>query len=112
MPQLAVELLLGLITDTASVEQHEMGLRQLLGQLIVRLLEQASDTLRVVFVHLATIGHDRQLFRGHVDNSSVMSPAMSTPCWCKKACCSSSRSSTAAPPRSSPVPRACGHPGR
>src|SRR5919197_2064586 len=112
MPQLAVKLLLGLIAYAAGVEQHQMGLRQILGQLIVRLLEEAGDALRVVFVHLATVGHDRQLFRGHVHNSSVMSPAVSTPCWRKKACWSSSRSSTAAPRRSSPATRAGGSPGR
>src|SRR5262247_637739 len=112
MSQLTVKLLLGLIAYAAGVEQYQMRLRDILGQLIVRLLEQASDALRVVFVHLATVRYDRQLFRGHVDSSSVMSPAVSTPCWCKKACCSSSRSSTAAPRRSSPATRAGGNPGR
>src|SRR4030095_15816110 len=112
MPQLTVKLLLGLLTYAAGVEQYQMRLRDILSQLIVRLLEQASDALRVVFVHLATVRHNRQLFRGHVDNSSVMSPAVSTPCWRKKACWSSSRSSTAAPRRSSPATRAGGKPGR
>src|SRR5712691_11013789 len=112
MPQLTVKFLLGLIAYAAGVEQYQMGLRDILGQLIVCLLEQASDALRVVFVHLATVRHDRQLFRGHVDNSSVMSPEVSTPCWRKKACWSSSRSSTAAPRRSSPATRAGGSPGR
>src|SRR4029453_13108068 len=105
-------LLLGLIAYAAGIEQHQMRLCDILGQLIVRLLEQASDALRVVFVHLATICHDRQLFRGHVNNSSVISPAVSTPCWRKKACWSSSRSSIAAPRRSSPATRAGGNPGR
>src|SRR5215510_7918627 len=112
MPQLTVKLLLGLLAYAAGIEQHQMGLRQILSQLIIRLLEQASDALRVVFVHLATVCYDRQLLRGHVDNSSVMSPAVSTPCWRKKACWSSSRSSTAAPRRSSPATRAGGSPGR
>src|SRR4030095_4584601 len=112
MPQLTVKLLLGLLTYAAGVEQYQMRLRDILSQLIVRLLEQASDALRVVFVHLATVRHDRQLFRGHVDNSSVISPAVSTPCWRKKACWSSSRASTAAPRRSSPATRAGGNPGR
>src|SRR4029434_1566552 len=112
MPQLTVKLLLGLLAYAAGIEQHQMGLRHILGQLIVRLLEQASDALRVVFVHLATVRYDRQLLRGHVDNSSVMSPAVSTPCWRKKACWSSSRSSIAAPRRSSPATRAGGNPGR
>src|SRR5919197_1306697 len=112
MPHLAVKFLLGLLAYAAGVEQHQMGLRQILGQLVVRLLEQAGDALRVVFVHLATVRHDRQLFRGHVGNSSVIPPAVSTPCWRKKACCSSSRSSMAAPRRSSPTTRAGGSPGR
>src|SRR5262245_20017614 len=112
MPQLAVKLLLGLIAYAAGVEQYQMRLRDILGQLIVRLLKQASDALRVVFVHLATVRHDRQLFHGHVDNSSVMSAAVNTPCWRNKACWSSSRSSTAAPRRSSPATRAGGKPGR
>src|SRR5215475_12495183 len=112
MSQLTVKLLLGLIAYAAGVEQHQMRLRDILGQLIVRLLEQASDALRVVFVHLATVGHDRQLFHGHVHNSSVMSPEVSTPSWRKKACWSSSRSSIAAPHRSSPATRAGGNPGR
>src|SRR5712691_7992231 len=110
MPQLAIKLLLGLVAYAASIEQHQMGLRHILSQLIIGLLEQTDDALRVVFVHLATVGHDRQLFRGHVDNSFVMSE--STPCRRKKACWSSSRSSTAAPRRSSPAIRADGSPGR
>src|SRR6266571_2278451 len=112
MPQLAIKLLLGLLAYAAGIEQYQMGLRQILGQLVIRLLQQADDALRVVFVHLATVRHDCQLFRGHVDNSSVMSPAVSTPCWRKKACWSSSRSSTAAPRRSSPATRAGGSPER
>src|SRR5438445_9897990 len=112
MPQLAIKLLLGLLAYAAGIEQYQMGLRHILGQLVVRLLQQANDALRIVFVHLATVGHDRQLFRGHVHNSSVMSPAVSTPCWRKKACWSSSRSSTAAPRRSRPATRADGSPAR
>src|SRR6266498_2488944 len=112
MPQLTVKLLLGLIAHTAGVEQHQMGLLDMLGQLVVGLLEQASNALRVVFVHLATVGHDRQLFRCHVYNSLVTSVIVNTPCWRKKACWSSSRSSTAAPCKSRPSTRAEGSPTR
>ena len=45
MPQLTVKFLLGLLAYAAGVEQHQMGLRDILGQFIVRLLEQASDAL-------------------------------------------------------------------
>src|SRR6266446_3079923 len=112
MPQLTIKLLLGLIAHTASVEQYQMGLLDMLGQLVIGLLEQASNTLRVVLVHLATIGHNRQFFPCHVYNSLVTSAAAHTPCWRKKVCWSSSRSSTAAPCRSRPSTHADGSPIR
>src|SRR5258705_6560731 len=102
MPQFTIKLLLGLIAHTTGVEQYQMGLLDLLGQLIIGLQQQASNALRVVFIHLATVGDDRQFFPGHMYDSLVTSSAVNTPCWRKKACCSSSRSSTAAPRRSSP----------
>src|SRR5919204_1404825 len=71
MAQLAVKFLLGFVAHATGVEQDQMGLRNVLGQLVVSLLEQAHDAFRVVFIHLATVRHDRQLLGWHTCYSLV-----------------------------------------
>ena len=43
MPQLAVKLLLRFVAHATGVEQDQMGVLEILGQLVVGLLEQARD---------------------------------------------------------------------
>src|SRR2546427_5465608 len=71
MPQLAVKLLLSFVAHATSVEQDQIGVLKILGQLVVGLLKQANDAFRVVFIHLATVRHDRQLLRWHTGYSWV-----------------------------------------
>src|SRR5262245_24796787 len=61
-----------------------MGLRNLLGQLVVGLLEQTRDAFRVVFIHLATVRHDRQLLGWHTCYSLVSLPGGTRPAGIKR----------------------------
>src|SRR5919199_5440546 len=84
MSQLTVKFLLGFVAYATGVEQDQMGLLKLLGQLVVGLLEQARDAFRVVFIHLATVRHDRQLLGWHTCYSLVSLPGGTRPAGIKR----------------------------
>src|SRR5215472_3813757 len=84
MPQLTVKFLFSFVAYATGVEQDQVGALKLLGQLVVGLLEQASDALRVVFIHLATVRHDRQLLGWHTCYSLVSVPEGTRPAGVKR----------------------------
>src|SRR5680860_1320192 len=53
-----VELVVGVLAYRTGVEQHEVGLLDLVGPAIAHGLEQAGSPFRVVDVHLASEGAD------------------------------------------------------
>src|SRR5215471_5143534 len=84
MPQLTVKFLLRFVAHATGVEQDQMGAVKLLGQLVVGLLEQTGNAFRVVFVHLATVRHDRQLLSWHICYSLVSLPQGTRPAGVKR----------------------------
>ena len=64
MTQVAVELVVGVLTDAAGVEHDHIGVVEALGRLQPVGLEQTRDPFGVVFVHLAPEGA-QQIGAGH-----------------------------------------------
>ncbi len=65
--QFTVKFLVRFLADAARVEQHQIGLFHVIRQLVIRLLQQADNALRVVLIHLAAIGFDGKLLRSHIE---------------------------------------------
>src|SRR5205823_15009422 len=68
LTEMAVELVVGVIADAARVQDDDVGLLHIVGGLHALAIEQTSDPLRVVRVHLAAeraddvaLGHWRQV---------------------------------------------------
>src|SRR5438309_11126740 len=64
MAKVAVELVVGVLPDAARVEEDDVSLFDVVGGLHAVGLEQASETLGVVLVHLAPEGAD-EVLAGH-----------------------------------------------
>ncbi len=62
--QRAINLVLGMLTDAAGVEQNDIGLGGLMDQLIALPAQTSHDQLAVEHVHLAADGFDVEFF-GH-----------------------------------------------
>ena len=59
MPQVAVQLVVGVLSDTARVEHHNIGLRLRFGAHETISFKEARDPLGIVIIHLASHGaHD------------------------------------------------------
>ena len=56
--EVPVELLIGLLADGARVEDHDVGVVDILHPMHPVRLEEAADPLGVVLVHLASVGTD------------------------------------------------------
>src|SRR5690606_32699293 len=69
--ELAEHLLLGLLADRAGVDQDDVGLLRVVGQLQALVLgEHVGHAGRVVLVHLATVGLDVELAAGPAGNGA------------------------------------------
>ena len=55
-PEVAVELVVGVLADAAGVEHHDVGRLEVVGRLHALGREQPGDALGVVLVHLAPVG--------------------------------------------------------
>ena len=70
VPEVAVELVVGVLADAAGVEHHDVGRLEVVGRLHALGREQPGDALGVVLVHLApegahveATGHDGRVLR-------------------------------------------------
>jgi hypothetical protein len=61
IPQPRVQLVLGLLSNAAGVDDHHVGIRLVAGPVVSRRLEKPRHPLRVVDVHLAAVGLDEVL---------------------------------------------------
>ena len=66
-PEVAVELVVGVLTDAARVEDDDVGRLEVVGRLHALGREQPGDALRVVLVHLAPVGAHVEAARARVD---------------------------------------------
>ncbi len=66
VPEVAVELVVGVLADAAGVEHHHVGVVEAMGGLEAVGGQQTLDALRVVLVHLAPEGaHEEAAWPGH-----------------------------------------------
>ena len=56
VPEMAVQLVVGVLADAARVQHHDVGRLEIVGRLHALGLEHARDAFRVVLVHLAAEG--------------------------------------------------------
>ena len=54
--QIAVELVVGILTNRTGVKDHQIGVCVLGYALVTGSLKQSTDSLRIVNVHLAAVG--------------------------------------------------------
>src|SRR5947208_13414894 len=64
MAEVAVQLVVSVLPDAARVEEHDVGLPEIVGGLHAISFEQAGEPLGVVLVHLTPEGADQEL-AGH-----------------------------------------------
>ncbi|CAB4347007.1 unannotated protein [freshwater metagenome] len=57
-PKMAIELVVGILTNTTGVEHHDIGVLIGIGEHQAVGFEQARDAFRIVLVHLTPIGAD------------------------------------------------------
>src|SRR5262249_26055824 len=81
-PEMPVELVVRVLTDAARVEDDDVRVLELLGRLHPLRSEEPGDPLRVVLVHLASVGADVEAAR-HARSLRV--PRAGPPSWCSEA---------------------------